>query len=71
MKKTNQLLIGLLLASVGSVAFAAGADLGQAEKQATNWTAIGMFVGFVILTMFITKWAAGLAAAINAARGGG
>ena len=59
MKKTNQLLLGLMLASVGTVALAAGADLGQAEKQATNWVAIGMFVGFVILTMFITKWAAG------------
>jgi cation/acetate symporter len=40
------------------VAWAAGADLGQAEKQATNWTAIGMFGGFVVLTLFITKWAA-------------
>ena len=59
MKKTNQLLLGLMLTSVGTVALAAGADLGQAEKQATNWVAIGMFVGFVILTMFITKWAAG------------
>ena len=59
MKKTNQLLLGLILASLGTVALAAGADLGQADKQATNWTAIGMFVGFVILTMFITKWAAG------------
>ena len=59
MKKTNQLLIGLLLASVGSVALAAGGDLGQADKQATNWTAIFMFIAFVILTMFITKWAAG------------
>ena len=58
MNKTKS-LIGLLLASIGTVALAAGADLGQAEKQATNWTAIGMFVGFVILTMFITKWAAG------------
>ncbi len=28
------------------------------EKQATNWTAIVMFAGFVILTLFITKWAA-------------
>ena len=27
-------------------------------KQATNWTAIAMFGGFVILTLFITKWAA-------------
>ena len=58
MNKTKS-LIGLLLASIGTVALAAGADLGQADKQATNWTAIGMFVGFVILTMFITKWAAG------------
>ena len=55
MKKTNQLLLGLILASMGTAALAAGADLGQAEKQATNWVAIGMFVGFVILTMFITK----------------
>ncbi len=37
---------------------AAGADLGQAEKQPTNWTAIGMFVVFVVGTLFITKWAA-------------
>ena len=36
----------------------AGADLGQAQKQATNWTAIGMFGVFVIFTLFITKWAA-------------
>ncbi|MBT9598890.1 MAG: cation acetate symporter [Vitreoscilla sp.] len=46
-----------LLATV-SLAFAAGADLGQAEKQPTNWTAIGMFSAFVVGTLFITKWAA-------------
>lgn len=40
-------------------AWAAGADLGQAEKQATNWTAISMFGAFVVATLFITKWAAG------------
>lgn len=45
-----------LLASAG--ALAAGGDLGQAVKQPTNWTAIGMFVVFVIGTLFITKWAA-------------
>jgi cation/acetate symporter len=39
-------------------AHAAGADLGQAQKQATNWTAIGMFGVFVLFTLFITKWAA-------------
>ena len=39
-------------------AFAAGADLGQAVKQQTNWTAIAMFMAFVVFTLFITKWAA-------------
>ncbi|WP_132257259.1 cation acetate symporter [Paucimonas lemoignei] len=47
----------LLLATAGS-ALAAGGDLGQATKQATNWTAIIMFAVFVVLTLFITKWAA-------------
>jgi len=46
-----------LLAGAGT-AWAAGGDLGQAEKQATNWTAIIMFAVFVIFTLFITKWAA-------------
>jgi cation/acetate symporter len=57
-KRTTQILalLGLLAASAG--AYAAGADLGQAEKQATNWTAIAMFGFFVAGTMFITKWAA-------------
>jgi len=36
----------------------AGPDLGAAEQQATNWHAIIMFVIFVGLTLFITKWAA-------------
>jgi cation/acetate symporter len=45
------------LAAVGG-AWAAGADLGQAQKQATNWTAIAMFAIFVGATLWITKWAA-------------
>ena len=49
---------GLVLALLSAAALAAGGDLGQAEKQPTNWTAIAMFGGFVILTLFITKWAA-------------
>ena len=49
-------LLSLLTLSVG--AYAAGADLGQATKQPTNWTAIVMFGAFVIATLFITKWAA-------------
>ncbi|HRD99412.1 MAG TPA: cation acetate symporter, partial [Rubrivivax sp.] len=44
--------------AAGVGAFAAGADLGQATKQATNWTAIIMFGIFVAATLFITKWAA-------------
>jgi len=46
------------LASAGTVALAAGADLGQAQKQAVNWTAISMFAAFVLFTLGITKWAA-------------
>jgi cation/acetate symporter len=48
--------LALLAAAAG--AHAAGADLGQVQKQATNWTAIGMFGVFVLFTLFITKWAA-------------
>ena len=47
--------LGLLVAGA---AMAAGADLGQTAKQATNWVAIAMFGGFVAVTLFITKWAA-------------
>ena len=47
-----------LLGLCCTAAFAAGGDLGQAVKQPTNWTAIAMFVVFVIGTLFITKWAA-------------
>jgi len=56
MFKRTLALLALLCAA--GAAMAAGADLGQAEKQATNWTAIGMFGAFVAGTMFITKWAA-------------
>jgi cation/acetate symporter len=48
--------VALLALAAG--AHAAGADLGQVQKQATNWTAIGMFGVFVLFTLFITKWAA-------------
>lgn len=47
--------IPLLLISTGP----ALADVIQGgEKQATNWTAIIMFGAFVLLTLWITKWAA-------------
>ncbi len=51
-------LAALALMLAGGAALAAGADLGQAEKQPTNWTAISMFAVFVIFTLFVTKWAA-------------
>jgi cation/acetate symporter len=51
------LTLGALF-GVSAVVYAAGADLGQAAKQATNWTAISMFAIFVVFTLFITKWAA-------------
>ena len=49
-------LAALLLAP--TAVLAAGGDLGAAEKQATNWTAITMFAVFVLGTLYITKWAA-------------
>ena len=48
-------LLGMLAASF---VFAANADFGQTTRQATNWVAISMFIGFVTITLFITRWAA-------------
>ena len=58
MKLNTKLFSASALMGFAGMAMAAGADLGQAEKQATNWTAIIMFIAFVIMTLFITKWAA-------------
>ncbi|PZO15750.1 MAG: cation acetate symporter [Burkholderiales bacterium] len=55
---TRRVLTLLALFGVSAAVWAAGADLGQSVKQPTNWTAIGMFGAFVLLTLFITKWAA-------------
>jgi len=55
---SRQLLTLLALLGVSAAAWSAGADLGQAVQQPTNWTAIGMFAAFVVFTLFITKWAA-------------
>jgi cation/acetate symporter len=51
-------LAALAALTGAGTALAAGADMGQAAKQATNWTAIAMFAIFVIATLWITKWAA-------------
>src|SRR6516162_5536901 len=50
-------LPAMMLAGSPTFALAAGTIDGGA-KQATNWSAIGMFVGFVVLTLGITYWAA-------------
>ena len=57
MTKLACLLVTIMLASLTSLALAAGAIDGGA-KQAVNWVAIGMFVAFVALTLGITYWAA-------------
>ena len=60
MKITNKHILGGLFALLAAgAALAAGADLGNTQKQATNWTAIAMFGIFVGATLWITKWAAG------------
>jgi len=57
MKNTIRTLSSAALLAATGAAMAAP-DLGQATKQATNYTAIIMFAVFVVLTLFITKWAA-------------
>ena len=54
----KHLLAAIAALAVAGAALAAGADLGQSVKQATNWTAIAMFAVFVGGTLYITKWAA-------------
>ena len=55
----KHLLAAVAALAVAGGAIAAGADLGNTAKQATNWTAIAMFGIFVAGTLYITKWAAG------------
>ncbi|UCV12079.1 cation acetate symporter [Dechloromonas denitrificans] len=59
MTKFTKILAGLVALLAAGAAIAAGADLGNTQKQATNWTAIVMFGLFVGGTLYITKWAAG------------
>ena len=58
MKAGLQFLAALTALLAAAAAQAAGADLGQVDKQPTNWVAISMFAAFVVGTLFITKWAA-------------
>jgi cation/acetate symporter len=59
--KINKLALAGLLATGGMLAATAAyaaPEMGAAEKQATNWHAIVMFVIFVGITLMITAWAA-------------
>jgi cation/acetate symporter len=58
MRSVFKALVGVAAPLIAGVALAAGGDLGQVDKQPTNWVAISMFAVFVIGTLFITKWAA-------------
>ena len=58
MKRNFQLLGALMALAASGAALAAGGDVGETAKQATNWTAITMFAVFVLATLWITKWAA-------------
>jgi len=49
--------LALFAALLPGLSWAKGA-IEAAEKQQTNWTAIGMFLVFVGATLWITKWAA-------------
>ena len=55
MRKISYLLVTLLVC-FPTLALAAGTIEGG-SKQAVNWAAIGMFIGFVSLTLVITYWA--------------
>ena len=59
MSRTRLPLVAALLALAAGAVHAAGGDVGEAAKQATNWIAIIMFTVFVVATLGITKWAAG------------
>ncbi|MBK6975315.1 MAG: cation acetate symporter [Sterolibacteriaceae bacterium] len=57
-KNNRQIFFGLVAMLAAAAVIAAGTDLGQTTKQETNWTAIAIFIGFVAVTLLITKWAA-------------
>ncbi|MCX8086945.1 MAG: cation acetate symporter, partial [Rhodocyclaceae bacterium] len=58
MTPLQRIFFALAAFLIAAGAWAAGADLGATQKQATNWTAIVMFGIFVAATLWITKWAA-------------
>ena len=57
MKSVSTLGIALLAILMPAISHAEGIS-GQVAKQSTNYIAIGMFMAFVLSTLFITRWAA-------------
>lgn len=55
MRQVTRLFVALLVC-FPTLAFAAG-TIDGGSKQALNWSAVGMFLGFVSLTLVITYWA--------------
>jgi cation/acetate symporter len=58
MTRKHYIFAALAALGITGLAYAAGPDVGQTAKQATNYTAIVMFALFVGITLWITKWAA-------------
>ena len=62
MRRQQGLLAGLaglgMALVLAAPALAADAIVGEVQTQSTNWTAILMFLAFVLFTLAITKWAA-------------
>jgi len=56
-RRANYLFSSLMLVLASQPAFA-DALAGETTKQATNWSAISMFILFVMMTLGITFWAA-------------
>src|SRR5580704_17555379 len=54
---SRKIAFAALLLALAGPAYAAG-PIEAGTQQATNWTAIIIFAGFVLLTLGITYWAA-------------
>ena len=57
-KKIKYTLLILFLSVISTLSFASGSISGEVEKQAINLPAISIFSAFVLVTIFITYWAA-------------
>ncbi|SDD75333.1 cation/acetate symporter [Cupriavidus sp. YR651] len=58
MKPVHHLLSAAVLGLAGTAAMAAPAIQGDTTPQPLNWSAIAMFLLFVVFTLGITRWAA-------------